>query len=242
MFQSFHIPWVFWIDFDSCFLGGMEWLSRCDIIIFGIQRFQKSHPQVPFHFYFSWIALCFLCLRKRRLLFYSGTLYHLFHQIFFHISPFEMQSSRQGESQLPLPLWSSLHDTHMCSFELLKYSCDIYFLLHIMWSYISYTISSTKQSSFLAGTGFYIFIVAGNAYLHALQITGVSQIPTHLILCVPLPVGKTSLHNGKFWYENNNKLGLSLQHSGLKLYPFIQRICIDPLWLSIYYLRWEVEN
>lgn len=131
MFQILHIVWTFWIYFGKFVLKVR--VSRGDIIFFGIQRFEKFSPQVLFS---SWLSLYVLCLRKSGLLFYSGTLYHLFHQKLFHISPSEIQSLLQVQSQLALSLWSFLHDTHPLffqTFKILSTSCGIYFLLCVVW-------------------------------------------------------------------------------------------------------------
>lgn len=73
---------------------------------------------------------------------------------FFHISPCEIQSLLQVQSQLALPLWSFLYGTHACLFELLKY-----FIL-LLWHLFSafYCVTTHRESCLFPGMDWIIFI------------------------------------------------------------------------------------
>ena len=64
----------------------------------------------------------------------------------------------------------------------------------------------------------YLLIFPWKCLAYALPMTGTPQIYAFTILCytTPLLVGRTSLHNEKSCYKNNNKPGLNLQLSDLK--------------------------
>lgn len=157
MFQILHIEWKFWITFGRIF--GEEDVRE----FFWHLKIPKIQSLSIFPIYFPWLSLCFLWLRKSGLPFYSKTLHHLFYQkLFFHISPSEIQSFLQGQSQWSFHLRSFLHDlkTFFWTFIMLQT-----FLVAFMFCSVScgpiYIILSQLLNDVLLWqrTGSYIFIV-----------------------------------------------------------------------------------
>lgn len=78
---------LFWAVCFGC--GGAQ-------ILGGMQTFENFNPKV---FFTPWLSLCFPCLRNNGLLFYSRTLYHLFHQKLF-LSHFSLWNSISPSSSI----------------------------------------------------------------------------------------------------------------------------------------------
>lgn len=145
--------------------------------------FKDLKNSIPKSFFTLWQTLCFLWLRNSGLLFFSGTLYCLFHQKLFHIFPSEIQSLLQVQAQLALPLWSFLHGTHACVFELLKY-----FTL-LVWHLFSvfYCVATHREACLLPVWGWGIFIhCPWKCWALCLSQNRASRTYTLLMWCSPL--------------------------------------------------------
>lgn len=204
------------------YFGGM---SRYDRIAFGTQRFPKYNAQVLFHFYFPWLSFCFLCLRKRGLLFYWETLHHPFHQKLFlsHFSFWNSIPLSRSISAISLLLVLLTWYKHLLfwTFKVL-YTSLVAFIFCFISCDRTYSIPPFLLNNVLLGKDWISCIhwsLEMPGTMHSLHLTGASQTYALLILCctTPFPVERTSMHNGKSWYENDNKSGLHLQYSGLKV-------------------------